>query len=256
MDILVEKEGAVAKVILNRPDARNALANTMRQDLVRIYDELNDDDSVRVIVLTGAGNAFCAGGDVKAMEKFTPQAGARTMAVSQNMALHLHKSDKPTIASVRGPAVGIGFCLALGCDMVVASDTARFGMVFKRIGLAPDGGGVFLLTQYLGVGKAKELVYTARILSGAEAHELGLVTRLVPDDKLEAETMALATELAESPPLAIQEAKKLFHSMYVPTMEMFMANEKLAQLALLQTEDHREGLNAFLEKRAPNFQGR
>lgn len=256
MDILVEKQDGIAKVILNRPDSLNALANNMRPDLTRIYTELNDDADVRVIILTGAGAAFCAGGDVKAMAEFSKETGPRIMKVSQNMALTMARSDKPTIASVRGPAVGIGFCLALGCDMILASDTAKFGMVFKHIGLAPDGGGVFLLTQYLGVGKAKELVYSGRILRANEACDMGLVTRVVPDDKLDDETMALARDIAASAPLALQQAKKLFHSMYVPTMESFMAYEAVAQVMLLQTEDHSEGMAAFREKRKPHFKGR
>jgi 2-(1,2-epoxy-1,2-dihydrophenyl)acetyl-CoA isomerase len=170
--------------------------------------------------------------------------------------LALYNLEKPVIAAVRGAVYGIGNALALACDLVVASDTAKFSMAFKKVGVVPDGGAIFFLTQNLGVARAKELVYTARVVPAAEALALGLVARVVDDDKLETETRALATELAESATYALALAKKMFHSMYVPTLEQLMELETLASGAARLTHDHKEGVEAFKAKRPPKFVGK
>jgi 2-(1,2-epoxy-1,2-dihydrophenyl)acetyl-CoA isomerase len=168
----------------------------------------------------------------------------------------LHALEKPVIAAVRGPVYGIGNALALACDIVLASDTAKFSMAFKKVGVVPDGGAIFFLTQYLGIARAKDLVYTARVVPAGEALQLGLVTRVVPDDRLDAEARELAKEMAESATYALALAKKMFHSMYVPTLEQLMEMETLASGAARLTHDHQEGVEAFKEKRPPRFQGR
>jgi 2-(1,2-epoxy-1,2-dihydrophenyl)acetyl-CoA isomerase len=151
---------------------------------------------------------------------------------------------------------GIGNALALACDLIVASDTAKFSMAFKKVGVVPDGGAIFFLTQYLGIARAKDLVYTARVVPADEAHRLGLVVRVVPDDKLDSEARALAKEMAESATYALALAKKMFHSMYVPTLEQLMEMETLASGAVRLTYDHKEGVDAFKEKRPPKFLGK
>ena len=170
--------------------------------------------------------------------------------------LALYNLEKPAIAAVRGAVYGIGNALALACDLVVASDTAKFSMAFKKVGVVPDGGAIFFLTQNLGVARAKDLVYTARVVPAAEALALGLIMRLVPDDRLEAEARALATELAQSATYALALAKKMFHSMYVPTLEQLLELETLASGAARLTHDHQEGVAAFKEKRPPKFLGK
>jgi 2-(1,2-epoxy-1,2-dihydrophenyl)acetyl-CoA isomerase len=160
------------------------------------------------------------------------------------------------IAAVRGPVYGIGNALALACDLIVASDTTKFSMAFKRVGVVPDGGAIFFLTQYLGIARAKDLVYTARVVPAQEARELGLVMRVVPDDKLEAETRALALEMAESATYALALAKKMFQSMYVPSLEQLLEMEALASGVARLTHDHQEGVAAFKEKRTPKFLGK
>jgi 2-(1,2-epoxy-1,2-dihydrophenyl)acetyl-CoA isomerase len=160
------------------------------------------------------------------------------------------------IAAVRGPVYGIGNALALACDLIVASDTTKFCMAFKKVGVVPDGGVVFFLTQYLGIAQARDLVYTARVVPAEEAMKLGLVVRVVPDQELEAQARALAQELAESATYALALAKKMFHSMYVPTLEQLLEMETLASGLARLTHDHKEGVDAFKEKRPPKFLGK
>ena len=258
MTVEMTVDGAVATVTFNRPEKRNALTVEMRQKLTESFERIAEDDAIRAVILTGAGEAFCAGADVTAM------AGGRTVVRGRGLMQRgshrairaLHHLEKPTIAAVRGPAVGIGWSYALACDMIVASETARFAQVFKRLGLAPDGGAVWFLTQRIGVMRAKELVFTARFLSGPEALELGLVNKVVPDAELMPTATRLAQELAAGPTFALGLAKKLFHAAVAPTLDQFLETELLVQPTLYQTEDHPEGVKAFKEKRDPKFAGR
>jgi 2-(1,2-epoxy-1,2-dihydrophenyl)acetyl-CoA isomerase len=214
------------------------------------------DESIRAVILTGAGRAFCSGGDVTGMAKSDIVSGRARSQRRHRAVLALYNLEKPVIAAVRGAVYGIGNALALACDLVIASDTTKFSMAFKKVGVVPDGGAIFFLTQNLGLARAKDLVYTARVVPAAEALELGLVARVVPDAKLEAEARALAVEMAESATYALALAKKMFHSMYVPTLEQLLELETLASGAARLTHDHQEGVAAFKEKRAPKFQGR
>ena len=256
MNVRFEKEGMVAILTLDRPERLNAMADPMWDALYEHLGKIAVDDDIRAVVLTGAGRAFCSGGDVTGMAKSDIVSGrARSKRRHRTVQL-LHTLEKPVIAAVRGPVYGIGNALALACDLVVASDSAKFSMAFKKVGLVPDGGAIFFLTQYLGIARAKDLVYTARVVPAGEALELGLVVRVVPDDKLESEARALAVELAESATYALALAKKMFHSMYVPTLEQLMEMETLASGAVRLTHDHQEGVDAFKEKRPPKFLGK
>jgi len=256
MNVRLEKDGALAILTLDRPDRLNAMADPMWDALHGHLMTIAADDVIRAVILTGAGRAFCSGGDVTGMAKSDILSGRARSQRRHRAVLALYNLEKPVIAAVRGAVYGIGNALALACDIVVASDTTKFSMAFKKVGVVPDGGAIFFLTQNLGVARAKELVYTARVVPAAEALALGLVARVVADDKLEIETRALATELAESATYALALAKKMFHSMYVPTLEQLMELETLASGAARLTHDHKEGVEAFKEKRPPRFQGR
>jgi len=256
MNVRLDRDGAIATLTLDRPDRLNAMADPMWDALHGHLATIAADDGIRAVVLTGAGRAFCSGGDVTGMAKTDIVSGRARSQKRHRAVLALYSLEKPVIAAVRGAVYGVGNALALACDLVVASDTAKFSMAFKKVGVVPDGGAIFFLTQNLGVARAKELVYTARAVPATEALALGLVMRVVPDDKLESEVRALAAELAESATYALALAKKMFHSMYVPTLEQLMELETLASGAARLTHDHQEGVAAFKEKRPPKFLGK
>ena len=256
MGIKITRENGVATVLLDRPETLNALSSEMYHELAERFAELGRDDEARVVVLTGAGRAFCAGGDVGSMGGHDVVAGRKRSRGHHRMIVNLHNLEKPVIAAVRGPAAGIGASLALACDLIIASDTAYFLMAFKNVGLPPDGGAVFFLTQHLGIARAKELVYSARRLPAAEARDMGIVMKVVPDPQLEAEVRALAQELATSATYALTLAKRMFQSMYSPTLEQLLELEILAVGGARLTHDHEEGIAAFRGKRKPRFKGR
>jgi 2-(1,2-epoxy-1,2-dihydrophenyl)acetyl-CoA isomerase len=256
MSIQLTRENGIATVTLNRPDKLNALSAEMYHELAEQFSALGNDDETRAVILTGAGHAFCAGGDVGSMGSYDVVAGRKRSRGHHRMILALHHLEKPVIAAVRGPAAGIGASLALASDLIIASENAYLLMAFKNVGIPPDGGAVFFLTQHLGIARAKELVYTARRLPAQEAKELGIVMKVVPDDRLESEAKALAREIAGSATYALALAKRMFHSMYIPTLEQLLEMEILAVTGARLTHDHKEGVQAFREKRPPRFQGR
>ena len=256
MSILVTKQDGVATLLLNRPDKLNALSEEMYHGIADHCAALDADDEVRAIILTGAGRAFCAGGDVGSMGGYDVVTGRKRSQKHRRTVVNLYNVEKPVIAAVRGPAAGIGFSLALASDLIVASESAYFLAAFKNVGIPPDGGAVFFLTQYLGIARAKEIAYTARRIPAQEAKEMGLVTKVVPDDRLEQEALALARELASSATYALRLAKRMFQSMYVPTLEMLLEMENLAVCGARLTHDHKEGVEAFKARRQPKFLGK
>jgi len=256
MSIQVTKADGVATLLLNRPDKLNALSEEMYHDIAGHCVALDADDEVRAIILTGAGRAFCAGGDVGSMGGYDVVTGRKRSQKHRNTVVNLYNVEKPVIAAVRGPAAGIGFSLALACDLIIASESAYFLAAFKNVGIPPDGGAVFFLTQHLGIARAKDIAYTARKVPAREAKDMGLVMKVVPDDRLEAEAQALARELAASATYALRLAKRMFHSMYVPTLEMLLEMENLAVCGARLTEDHKEGIAAFKERRPARFRGK
>ena len=256
MQVRLDRKDAVATLTLDRPDRLNAMADPMWDALHGHLETIAADEGIRAVILTGAGRAFCSGGDVTGMAQSDIVSGRARSQRRHRTVLALYNLEKPVIAAVRGAVYGIGNALALACDLIVASETAKFSMAFKKVGLVPDGGAIFFLTQNLGIARAKDLVYTARAVPAAEALGLGLVARVVADDRLETEARALAAEMAESATYALALAKKMFHSMYVPTLEQLMELETLASGAVRLTHDHKEGVDAFKEKRPPKFLGK
>ncbi len=256
MSIKVTNESGVTTVLLDRADKLNALSADMYHELADTFTRLGSDDATRCVIVTGAGRAFCAGGDVGSMGSFDVVAGRKRSQGHQQMIKSLHNLEKPVIAAIRGPAAGIGASIALACDLIIASETAYLLMAFKNVGIPPDGGAIYFLTQHLGIARAKELVYSARKLPAAEAKEMGIVTKVVADGELEREARALAEEIAGSATYALVLAKRMFQAMYTPTLEQLLEIEGLAISGARLTHDHQEGIAAFNEKRKPRFEGR
>ena len=256
MSVRYELVDAVAVVTLDRPDKLNALTVEMREALGIAFESAGRDPQVRAVLLRSSGKAFCASGDVSKMGDFTPQSGRELLKLAHRMVRNLANIEKPVVAATRGAVAGIGWSMALACDMVIASDTARFSQVFRHVGLVPDGGAVYFLTQHLGLLRAKELVYSGRRIDAQEALAMGLVNRVVGDDALDDIAMAQAQELASGPTFALGVAKKMFKMMYQPDLEAVLDAEAWAQGLALLTDDHREGVQAFFDKRPARFQGR
>lgn len=255
--LLLDKAGAITTLMLNRPEARNALDLVMRREMLDALDEIDADPAARVVIVTGAGGHFCAGGDVKSMKEKRQTAAegrARVQALNR-LVMRLVDFPKPTIAMVDGFAVGAGCNLALGCDLVVASDRAKFGEVFGKIGLVPDGGGSWLLPRLIGLARAKELVFTADIIDAAEAARIGLVNRVVPAGELATTTRALAERIAAGSPAVLRLAKHMLNRAAVSDLPAALDLEAYSQGLSIPTEDHQEGLRAFFEKRPPKFTG-
>jgi 2-(1,2-epoxy-1,2-dihydrophenyl)acetyl-CoA isomerase len=251
---LQRSESGVATLTLDRQHRRNAVPPHGWAELARLFHEVAHDSSVRVLVVTGAGKAFCTGADLA--EDAPPAHPLLSMVPVNAAALALHELPKPTIAMVDGDAVGAGMNLALGCDLVVAGESARFSEIFVRRGLSLDFGGSWLLPRLVGMSKAKELALFGDILSAREAQELGLVNRVVPDAELREFVQGWAERLAAGPPLAIQLSKKLLSNAFAIGLSEALDAEAAAQSVNLASEDVREGFAAFLHKRPPTFRGR
>lgn len=253
--LTVQRAGAVTTITLNRPEARNALDLALRQELRAALDEVEADTGARVVVLTGAGGNFCAGGDVKLMrdKRHTAAEGRARVEILNRLVLRLVDFPRPTIAMVDGFAVGAGCNLALCCDLIVASDRARFGEVFAKIGLVPDGGGSWLLPRLVGMARAKELIFTAEVIDAAEALRIGLVNRVVPAAELGAVTRGLADRIAAGPPAVLGMAKQMVNRAAVSDLAAALEREAFSQALAITGDEHQEGLRAFFEKRPARF---
>lgn len=256
-EIEYQRDGGVARVVLNRPERKNALANDMRQQLADAFLGADADDEVRAVVLTGTGETFCAGADVSRMAPLDVKGSRNKLQRTSHVLIRsLYQIEKPVISSVRGAAVGIGLSMVLASDLVIASETAKFSCVFAKRGLAPDSGAVFFLSRLIGQVKAKELVYTARLFGAHEALEMGLINRVVADSDLESATQELAQTIAAQPTYALAMAKKQFQFAQSPSLNDFLEYEALIQPQIHQTQDFREGIASFKEKRDARFVGR
>lgn len=252
-------EDAVATIRLNRPDAANSLNPLMGREFMEVCTACDDDSAIRVVILTGTGRMFSAGGDLGAVGS----AGENARTVLKNMATSLHigisrlaRMDAPVIAAVNGMAAGAGFSMALAADLVVAAESAGFVMAYTNAGLVPDGSSTFFLPRRIGDRRARELMLTNRRLDAAEALEWGIVNQVVPDEDLMATTRVLARKLAAGPTLAYGAVKRLLNASFETALEAQMELEARAISEAVETEDGREGVSAFLAKRKPAFKGR
>jgi len=260
----LEKRGAIALLTLNRPDKLNAMPEVEDGEAFRnVCEALNDDPSIRCAVMTGAGRAFSAGGDVKAMQARSELFEGGGMAIRERYRRIVHRIVRsvyelqiPLIAAVNGPAVGLGCDLAGLADMRLASDRARFGVPFLKLGIIPGDGGAWLLPRTIGYARAAELLFTGDLIDAETAAQWGLVNRVVPHEQLMDEALALAARVAAQPPHALRLAKALLRqgreSSYEAILEMSASAQALSHL----TDDHLEGVTAHIEKRTPNFKGR
>ena len=288
-DVLYEKRDGVALITLNRPDSLNSMGGDLMTLLPKYLQQARWDPSVRAVVLTGAGRAFCAGGDVKGMaarptgnseaDAVPPTGGGNATEGRSNgdaptsliSALDdgiaglrqsqfetsgmLHTMPKPTIAMVNGHAVGAGLSLALACDIRIASDKAKFGTAFRNVGFSGDYGGSYYMTNIVGTAKARELYFTARIIEADEALSLGLAMKVVPHDQLEEETLAFAAELAAGPTRAFARMKENLNLATHVDLRTVMEQEALNMRLSGMSNDHREAAKSFVEKRTPKFAG-
>ena len=251
-------DDSIATITLNRPDALNAFAGSMRADLLAAIDEAAQ--SARVLVLTGAGKAFCSGGDVRALASMRAEGSGDELKLfieqGKNVVKRLSSLPIPTLASVNGVAAGAGFSLALACDLRVASNKARFGASFARIGLHPDWGGIYFLTRLGGAAVARDLIFSGRLIDAEEALTLGLVNVVVDHESLVERTRETAFELASAAPTSIRYAKEGIARAEHASLDEILDYEEEAQLACFRSEDALEGLRAFGEKRRPDFKGK
>ena len=256
--LLVERHGAVAVVTLNRPKAKNALDPATLSALLETLPQLGDDASVRAIVLTGAGGAFCAGADLKAAMA-DPEAFSNldlTMSRYHGIIRAIVNAPKPFIAMIEGPAVGFGCDMALACDMRLMATDAYLEERFVKIGLMPDGGGTFWLPRLVGLGRAMELMLTGDRISAEQALSLGLANRVLDAGLLREETMKLADKLSKGPPLAFAEIKRAVRASLGGTIDDALDRERVGQTKLLQSNDCMEGVMAWMQKRDPSFVGK
>jgi 2-(1,2-epoxy-1,2-dihydrophenyl)acetyl-CoA isomerase len=250
----VARGEGIVTITLDRPAKKNAMNDVMWDELLATFREIADSAADRVVVITGAAGEFCSGADLTGGSSERHQLAA--MRHVGDVALALHRLPQPTIAKVRGVAVGAGCNLALGCDLVVAGDTARFSEIFAKRGLSVDFGGSWLLPRRVGLHRAKELAFFADIIGAAEAERIGLVNRVLPDADLDSFVDEWAARLAGGAPIAVAMTKRLLDNAMNVTLEEALDDEGMAQTVNFGTRDTPEAIMAFVEKRAPRFQGR
>jgi len=254
--IEVSRSEGVVTITFNRPEKKNAVNSVMWDELRVAFREVYDTEADRVLVLTGAGGAFCSGADLTA-EREGPAVG--TLASMRHVAdviLMLHRMPKPTIAKVDGVAAGVGCNMALGCDLIVAGETARFSEIFAKRGLSLDGGGSWILPRLIGLHKAKELAFFADVISAQEAERIGIVNHVVPDADLDKFVDEWAARLTQMPPIAISMTKTLLNNSLMVSMDQALEDESRTQTVNFGTKDTAEAMRAFVTKTTPTYEGR
>lgn len=254
--ITLDRDDGLVTLTLNRPDALNAMDETMGDEVADAVRRVNADRDARVLILTGAGRAFCAGGAKGNLQNRASGAGRREppKAFYQRF-LTLRRVEIPTIAAINGAAVGAGFCIALACDMRIIAATAKVGLNFTRIGIHPGMAGTYMTPRLVGMARACEIIFTGRLFNGEEACAMGLANRVVPAERVLDEARALAREICGSAPIAVRLAKKALYQQDAPLLDAAIELESQYQAFTWQTEDSKEGIAAMVEKRAPRFRG-
>ncbi len=266
-ELLESIEQGIATLTMNRPDARNALTREMMLGLAEAMPRLAADPAVRLVVLTGAGSAFCAGGDVKGFAKRAAGGASASEEMSfdqkvtdirgrMEVSRWLHEMPKPTLAVIPGPAAGAGLSLALACDMRIAADDAKLTTAFSKIGVSGDFGGSYFLNHLVGAATAREMYFTGRVVRGDEAQKLGMVNRAVPAAQLAEAARAWALELAALPTIAIGYMKRNLNLGLRASLSDVLDTEAIHMIRTFETDDHKGAAAAFVEKRAPQFKGR
>ncbi len=255
--VTLEKEGAIAIITINRPNALNALNETVLNELSQAIDDIRDDDSIKAVIITGAGEkAFVAGADITEIKDWDEKIGYLRSKKGQSIFNKIEELPKPVIAGINGFALGGGMELAMACDIRVANTNARLGQPEVKIGLIPGYGGTQRLARLVGEGMAKYLILTGEMISAQEAHRIGLVEHIVLPEELLSFCKKLANNLALLPPVAISYAKYVIHKGLDYPLEESLEIEAKHFGKICETEDKKEGINAFLEKRAPLFKGK
>ncbi|TQR19060.1 enoyl-CoA hydratase [Psychrobacillus vulpis] len=255
--LLLEKEGRIATLILNRPDAMNSMNGVMMKELAECLESIKQDTSVQVLLLKGEGRAFSAGGDIKAMlDTDNPFNIEEAMSYVSRIAMALYTSPQITIASVHGAAAGLGLSMVLACDIIIAEENSKLAMNFIGIGLIPDGGGHFFLKERVGIPRAKQLMWSGQIFKGKEAKEIGLVDEVASEGLGWATAMSYAQKLMKSPLAAMIASKEILHANQIKELELILEKEAKNQSAMRKTVDHLEGIQAFVQKRQPEFKGK
>jgi len=262
-DLIETTEGGITTLTMNRPEARNAMSADMMNGLHEALPRLAQDASVRLIILTGAGGAFCAGGDVKSFAASAEKGGATSgpemraqgLRISMELSNLLHTMAKPTLAVIPGPAAGAGLSLALACDLRIAADTAKFTTAFSKVGLSGDYGGSYFLTKLVGSAKARELYFTGDVILAPEAHALGIINRVVPAADLEAESRIFAKKIASLPTIALGLMKKNLNAALHGSLNDVLDLEAPNMIRCFSTNDHKGAALAFVNKQKPEFTG-
>ncbi len=255
-EIILKHNDGISTIVLNRPDLMNVLTFDLLRELKQGLEYCASHTETKVIIITGAGRAFCAGGDIKTMVSGMDSTKTlRFIEGSADMIRLIRSMEKPVIAAVNGLAVGAGFNYALAADLVIASEKAVFMQGFSKLSMIPDAGGTYFLPRIIGMHKAKELFYTNQLINASDAEKMGIVNRVVKPDELEQEATKLAQQLVKGPARAIALGKLLLNRSLDSDLDNALAAEAYAQVILMQTDDHKEGINAFLEKREGKFKG-
>lgn len=255
--IITQKSGQVGIIKLNRPHSLNGINEIMAMEFEKALRDFSDDTDIRVIVLTGSGKAFCAGGDIKVLQQLkTAEETVAFVRKAGTITTNIYHCPKPIIAMVNGAAAGAGFNIALACDLIFAAENSKFIQSFTNVGLAPDCGGHYFLPKAVGIHLAKQFMFEASPISARQGQEYGFVNKVFSPETLERETLAYAEKLCQKAPLALQHCKHLLNSSDTYTLEDTLHAEAKNQGYLITTEDCQEGLQAFLEKRPPHFEGK
>lgn len=252
--ILFEKNNRVATITFNRPQAMNAMDLVMMEELGDCFGKLQEATDVQVVVLKGEGRAFSSGGDIKGMVQGDLDLG-KAMDLVSNYIRSLYTLPMITIAQVHGAAAGLGLSTALACDFVIAEETSKIAMNFIGIGLVPDGGGHFFMQERLGAVKAKQAIWQGEVMPGTKAHKVGLVDELVAEGLIEETVESMVTTLLNSPILSMIATKKIINGSKLEQLNYVLEQETITQPLMRKTADHLEGIQAFVDKRQPNFNG-